>query len=429
MILQTLAGVGQRKPQPDQLLGKRAAMEGPSEDTNGVSKPTDDTDPPLDVDENSNELPTILPPPKPDLTDTNGLPNRPDLPPETIFANELALETAKTVGKEMFDFEFLFNQSDNYKESYYRRKFGCAAGDFEQLILQIKKSYIAGIIWNYRYYYKGCTSWNWFYPYYYAPLISDLCNFSCLPFQFTQAAPLRPFEQLLAVLPPYSAHALPTCFRELMEEETSTIVDFYPVDFHVDLAGKRFAWLGEVILPFIEDHRLKKAFAMVEGKLTPAERARNSLGSNYLFFVEDRTPLQGRTKPIPIHQAFSLSHYLSGIVSDTKKVQTFEYAAPEYVPHQSTLLNGLRLQRSDFYYTVGSSGKDARVRPGTVTGRVDRGRRKHDLLLEGRTPARPANYVVSQNGCGGWSVGGWEGAVGGAALAEDDDGGVWREGR
>ena len=41
-----------------------------------------------------------------------------------------------------------------------------------------------------------------------------------------------------------------------MLDQNSEIIDFYPKDFHVDLKGKRAAWLGEVILPFIDDKRI-----------------------------------------------------------------------------------------------------------------------------------------------------------------------------
>ena len=41
-----------------------------------------------------------------------------------------------------------------------------------------------------------------------------------------------------------------------MMEYDSPIIDFYPQDFQVDLKGKRFSWLGEVLLPFIDEERL-----------------------------------------------------------------------------------------------------------------------------------------------------------------------------
>ena len=44
-----------------------------------------------------------------------------------------------------------------------------------------------------------------------------------------------------------------------MIDDSSEIIDYYPKDFFVDLKGKKYAWLGEVILPFIEEDRLIKA--------------------------------------------------------------------------------------------------------------------------------------------------------------------------
>ena len=44
-----------------------------------------------------------------------------------------------------------------------------------------------------------------------------------------------------------------------MLKDDSEIIDYYPKDFFTDLKGKRFAWLGEVILPFIDEKRLINA--------------------------------------------------------------------------------------------------------------------------------------------------------------------------
>jgi 5'-3' exoribonuclease 2 len=72
--------------------------------------------------------------------------------------------------------------------------------EFKQMI---KKSYIEGINWVFAYYYNGCVSWEWYYPFHYAPFASDLNNISDLEINFNMGEPFRPVEQLLAVLPPY----------------------------------------------------------------------------------------------------------------------------------------------------------------------------------------------------------------------------------
>jgi len=35
-------------------------------------------------------------------------------------------------------------------------------------------AYIRAIQWNLHYYYDGCVSWSWYYPFHYAPYISDV---------------------------------------------------------------------------------------------------------------------------------------------------------------------------------------------------------------------------------------------------------------
>ena len=72
-----------------------------------------------------------------------------------------------------------------------------------------------------------------------------------------------------------------------MLDDHSEIIDFYPSEFFVDTKGKRFAWMGEVIVPMIDEDRLIKAVRKHEGSLTPEELERNKKGTDLLYINVD----------------------------------------------------------------------------------------------------------------------------------------------
>lgn len=70
------------------------------------------------------------------------------------------------------------------------KKFGVKKEDYLYFLKSIKFQYIKGLIWNFKYYYQGCVSWSWYYPYFYAPFVSDLESFSDLIFDFEKDEPV-----------------------------------------------------------------------------------------------------------------------------------------------------------------------------------------------------------------------------------------------
>jgi 20S proteasome subunit beta 5 len=190
------------------------------------------------------------------------------------------------------------------KGRYYYDKFELTPFDADKH-RALRKAYMEGLVWNLKYYYEGCVSWNWFYPYHYGPMLSDLVNLDELldeiSFDDDLGAPLDPFDQLMGCMPPSQAHHLPEPYRPLMKDPDSPIIDFYPNSFVVDMNGKRWPWEAVTLLPFIDSQRLVTATAGIDqSKLSKEELARNTTGTTIVMKHDpDHTesiPAIGRSK-------------------------------------------------------------------------------------------------------------------------------------
>jgi hypothetical protein len=190
-----------------------------------------------------------------------------------------------------------------WKERYYNSKFGRSDAAFKRSVM---RSYVEGLVWVFRYYYQGVASWKWYYPFHYAPFASDLVDLHSLgTISFELGRPFRPLDQLMAVLPALSSHALPPACAKLMspvkeriEDDkgktfssfVSPVADFYPETFEQDPNGKRQSWLWVVLLPFIDEKRLVSAIDSVANTFSADERRRNEFG-NEVLFVHSATAL------------------------------------------------------------------------------------------------------------------------------------------
>uniref|UniRef100_A0A7N6AMJ8 5'-3' exoribonuclease n=1 Tax=Anabas testudineus TaxID=64144 RepID=A0A7N6AMJ8_ANATE len=172
---------------------------------------------------------------------------------------------------------------EGWKQRYYKTKFDVDVTD-EDFRQRVVKSYVEGLCWVLRYYYQGCASWKWYFPFHYAPFASDFKDIKGMFTDFEKGTkPFKPLEQLMSVFPAASGNFLPQTWRNLMTGPDSSIIDFYPDDFAIDLNGKKYAWQGVALLPFVDERRLRAALADVYPDLTPEEVKRNSLGSDVLF--------------------------------------------------------------------------------------------------------------------------------------------------
>lgn len=123
-----------------------------------------------------------------------------------------------------------------------------------------------------------------------------------------------------------------------MVSPDSEIIDFYPEEFEVDLNGKKFAWQGVVLLPFIDEKRLLAAMEKRYPLLTEEEKARNTVGKDVLF-ISDRHPLyehitaafyskkQGVSK---LHLNMRISNGLAGRVERNELYVPHGFLAPPF---------------------------------------------------------------------------------------------------
>ena len=176
-----------------------------------------------------------------------------------------------------------------YADRYYEQKFKVDPKDIK-FRNKVAEDYVEGLAWVLLYYFQGCPSWTWYYPHHYAPFAADFVDLEKLELKFEKGTPFRPYEQLMGVMPAASNHTIPEVFRSLMSDEDSDIIDFYPDDFPIDLNGKKFAWQGVALLPFIDEKRLLKAMGTRYPLLSKEDVERNEVGSEVLIF-NDQHPL------------------------------------------------------------------------------------------------------------------------------------------
>ncbi|XP_057482880.1 5'-3' exoribonuclease 4-like isoform X1 [Actinidia eriantha] len=171
-----------------------------------------------------------------------------------------------------------------WKERYYKEKFSAGSKeDLESTRKAVVEKYTEGLCWVILYYFSGVPSWTWFYPFHYGIFASDFRGISQVKMNFQKGSPFKPFNQLMGVLPPRSAHALPRAYQALMTSKESNIIDFYPPDFQVDEEGKRFLYQAICKLPFIDVERLLSETKKLEVELSDDESIRNETKVDVLF--------------------------------------------------------------------------------------------------------------------------------------------------
>jgi len=178
---------------------------------------------------------------------------------------------------------------EKWEERYYKHYFHTTKKELSDFKKEMSKQYLLGLKWVTHYYFDKCPSWDWYFPYDHPPFLKDVSeyskNFNFKDFKFKLGKPLKPFVQLLCVLPPQSSFLLPKLLRRLMENYTSSLAHLYPTEFEQDFIGKGRYWMGIPYLPELEINLVNKIFRKYDKKLPNSDRKRNNNIDNYYFNV------------------------------------------------------------------------------------------------------------------------------------------------
>ena len=170
-------------------------------------------------------------------------------------------------------FKIYHDNREDAKSFYYTQKLRVSY-DNKDKINEIISKYIEGLQFVTLYYFFGCPSWNWFYPYYFMPLISDLYQYlvdmnknNMKKHEFQLGEPLPIFQQLLAVMPLGTIHLLPEEFSNLITNPDGILrkpIDYYPTNFEIDQNDGPYESSYLAILPFMNDELLEKVYLSVD---------------------------------------------------------------------------------------------------------------------------------------------------------------------
>lgn len=178
-------------------------------------------------------------------------------------------------------------QGKDWRANYYKLKFDRypQPANGRSVKEDAAVAYVEGLCWVFRYYFDGCASWDWFYPYHYAPFAGELAEYCPESFSFEKGSPFPPIAQLMSVLPAASDHCLPIPCRWYMNNPKSPIIDLYPTDFELDPNGipAKRKWQWVILLPFSDQTRILQTLKKIEPELTSEEKRRNSAGIELMF--------------------------------------------------------------------------------------------------------------------------------------------------
>ena len=185
------------------------------------------------------------------------------------------------------------DESKLWKTRYYKYHFHIDDDEEEEYVDRLVEEYLRGLRWITEYYFDKCPSWIWYYPYDYPPFLEDINNFleknkkyDMNKFKFELGSPLKPFNQLLLVLPPQSSYLIPKEFKKIVKNSKSTLAFMYPTQISQDFIGKHKYWMAQPLLPALDIPLVRHIYHKYEKKISTNELSRNKRLDIFSFNIK-----------------------------------------------------------------------------------------------------------------------------------------------
>jgi 5'-3' exonuclease len=159
-------------------------------------------------------------------------------------------------------------------------------------ISNITQIYLQTLAWNFLYYFDDCPSWDWYYPYPYAPLLQDIYdeltkhkNINPMinkRFSFKNSSPVDPQTLLLMVLPFASKKYMAIDIQRKLDDEKCLMKIYFPKKYGLNVAFHRYY---HECTPIIYNMEMSKINAFIKTcNLNEDEKKRNIKGE--LFSIK-----------------------------------------------------------------------------------------------------------------------------------------------
>ncbi len=199
---------------------------------------------------------------------------------------------------------------NEWRQAYYKEFFMLDMEGNEKEFLTMRTEichhYMESLLWTLKYYLDGIPSWTWYYKFRAAPFITDLqsvlhkvSDVNVLG-KFDLGQPYRPLEQLMFVMPPGCGGLLPKELSKLMTDIESPVIEYYPVDFELDIMNGLKHIYSEPVLPLIDDSHLlgviRPIISKLEKKGKEGEGNKVVYEPSYYWFPEKMRTGNGKAK-------------------------------------------------------------------------------------------------------------------------------------